>query len=201
MPHLQLTLISFRGLTSIPKRHSHRHWHWDLGRSNIRWTNPKPDTDAQLKNTDWETSPDPIRYLIPPCSIYPLSDERAMRIDGGSDISRRDVIGVIDCGRIWDPLSQPNGSRVFKGLFLTRLHQIHLIPEPQTPPDNIEGQSKFVCECPYANIRVSPICVIHDFAYFILGHRYIEVPLNFGCMGMTRKGCWKLTNSTLENTR
>jgi len=55
-----------------------------LGRSDIRGTNPKPDTDALLKNTDWETSPDPIRYLISPCSIYPLSDERVAEDQPGA---------------------------------------------------------------------------------------------------------------------
>ena len=42
--------------------------------------------------------------------------------------------------------------------------------------------------CPYADIRVSPICVIHDFAQIVIGHRYIEVPLILGCMGCDKKG-------------
>ena len=63
-----------------------------------------------------------------------------------------------------------------------------VVPAPQTFPDDIEGNSKVVCEGPYADIRVSPICVIHQFAQFVIGHRYIEVPLILECMGCPKKG-------------
>ena len=64
------------------------------------------------------------------------------------------------------------------------IHPIHLIPEPHTLPDDIEGNSEVICESVYADVWILPIGVIHQFAQVIVGQTHpsgflphIEVPL------------------------
>ena len=58
------------------------------------------------------------------------------------------------------------------GSVLPCLYEIEPVPEPQTLPDHIEGNSEVVCESAYGNVWILPICVIHQFAQVIVGQTH-----------------------------